>query len=85
MAKAEIQQWQDLGEQAKKAQKELHTLLSISNKTKVPKSISQKIAKAMDGIQDYKYLAEDRMFKEHPSLDDEALNIFYGEEKELKK
>lgn len=81
MAKIDLQQWQELGEQAKKVQKELFTLLSISNKTKVPKSISKQIAKAIDGVQDYKQQAEHRMFEEYTELDDEALNIFYGEEK----
>ena len=82
MAKADLQQWQELGEQAKKVQKELFILLDVSNKTNVPKSITNHIVKSVTGVQNYKWHAENRLFEEYPNLDDEALNIFYGKQKE---
>jgi len=82
MAKADLKKWQELGEQTKKVQKELFILLNVSNETNVPKSITNHISKSITGIQNYKWHAEDRMLKEYPNLDDEALNIFYGKQKE---
>lgn len=84
MAKAELQQWQELGEQTKKVQKELFILLDVSNKTNVPKSITNHISKAVTSIQNYKWHAEDRLCEEYPNLDDESLTIFYGKQKEIK-
>lgn len=84
MAKADLLQWQELGEQAKKVQKELFILLDVSNKTNVPKSITNHLVKSVTGIQNYKWHAENRLFEEYPDLDDEALNVFYGKQKEIK-
>jgi len=78
MAKAEVEQWIELGKQAKKTQREIFKLLEVSNRTKIPKTISNEIGKCVNAMQEFKMKSEDRMFYEHPNLDDEALNIFYG-------
>lgn len=78
MAKAEMEQWQKLGKQAKKTQDEIFKLLNEANKTNIPKSITEEIGKSVSSMQKFKMKSEDRMFREYPELDDEALNIFYG-------
>lgn len=84
MEKVDLKQWQELGEQTKKVQKELFILLNISNETNVPKSITNHICKSITSVQNYKWHAEDRLCEEYPDLEDCQLNVFYGKQKEIK-
>lgn len=81
MAKVEMKHWIELGKQSKRVQEELGLLLIVANKTKLPKTITKYIGTCFKGIQNFKMYAENRMFSDNPELDDEALEIFYGDDK----
>lgn len=84
MAKADMKNWIELGKQSKRVQEELGLLLTTANKTKLPKTITKHIGTCFTGIQKFKMYAENRMFSDNPKLDDEALEIFYGDDKKEK-
>ncbi|MCK2000078.1 hypothetical protein MZM54_01600 [[Brevibacterium] frigoritolerans] len=77
--KASLEEWQEIGRQAKQARKELFKLLDCVAGGKVPKSISKDIYKAIDDLDKFKSKAEDRMIGTGVSDD---LTIFYGEREE---
>lgn len=80
MVKTEMKDWIALGKQSKLVQVELFKLLSLSNKVRLPKTITKYIVTSTHAIADLKSQAENRMFKEYPDLEDKALKIFYGDD-----
>ena len=68
------QDWKAIGNQAKKVREELLNLHRMTT-GKMPVAIVNQIHKAMNNVDKFKSVAEDRMFK---TGGPESINIFYG-------
>jgi hypothetical protein len=77
--KASLEEWQEIGRQAKQARKELFKLISVAG-GKVPKSILKDITKSINDLDNFRSKAEDRMLATRVSDD---LNIFFGGDLEV--
>ena len=80
MQKTDMEDWEEIGEQAQKAREELFKLHELlGGGSVVPKTVwREAFTKADDGMSALKSDLEDRMAEEHP--DEFDTDVFYGGE-----
>jgi hypothetical protein len=74
MKNASLEEWQQIGTQAKKVREELFVLQRLSS-GHMPSEIVGHITRAISSIDKYKSKAEDRMMQSGVSKD---IKVFYG-------
>ncbi len=73
-----MDQWIDLGNQTKRVQEELFILMEQMNGIKLPQPFFRHVNTSLIAVDKIKSQGEKRMFKEYPTLGNEAFNVFYN-------